>query len=69
MPNWIIADAEHLGGSPRVRGTRISVSLILESLAAGMSVAEIVDAYPSLSEESVRGTLAELARRKDLQPA
>ena len=69
MPNWIIADAEHLGGSPRVRGTRISVSLILESLAAGMSVAEIVDAYPSLSEESVRGTLAELARRRDLQPA
>ncbi len=34
-----------------------------------MSVSEIVDAYPSLSEESVRGTLAELARRKDLQPA
>lgn len=69
MTNWIVADAEHLGGSPRVRGTRISVALILESLAAGMSVAEIVDAYPSLSEESVRGTLAELARRKDLQPA
>lgn len=69
MSNWIVADAEHLGGSPRVRGTRISVALILESLAAGMSVPEIVDAYPSLSEESVRGALAELARRKDLQPA
>ncbi|MGI8965205.1 MAG: DUF433 domain-containing protein, partial [Limisphaerales bacterium] len=37
MNNWIVADPEHLGGSPRVRGTRISVSLILESLAAGMS--------------------------------
>lgn len=69
MSNWIVADAEHLGGSPRVRGTRISVALILESLAAGMSVPEIVDAYPSLSEVSVRGALAELARRKDLQPA
>ena len=69
MNNWIVADPEHLGGSLRVRGTRISVALILESLAAGMSVAKIVDSYPSLTEESVRGTLAELAHRKDLQPA
>ena len=69
MSNWIVADAEHLGGSPRVRGTRISVTLILESLATGMTIAEIVDAYPSLTEESVRGVLAELAHWKDLQPA
>ena len=69
MSNWIVADAEHLGGSPRVRGTRISVALILESLATGMTIAEIVDAYPSLTEESVRGVLAELAHWKDLQPA
>ena len=69
MKKWIVADAEHLGGSPRVCDTRISVALILESLAAGMSVAEIVDAYPSLSEESVRGVLGELAHQKELQPA
>lgn len=69
MDNWIIADSEHLGGSPRVRGTRISVALILESLAGGMTIAQIIDAYPSLTEESVRGTLTELANRKDLQPA
>jgi uncharacterized protein (DUF433 family) len=59
MKNWIVADPEHLGGSPRVRGTRISVALILESLAAGLSLAEIVDAYPSLTGESVRGALRE----------
>ena len=69
MKNWIVTDPEHLGGSPRVSGTRISVALILESLAAGLSVAEIVDAYPSLTVESVRGTLAELAQQKELQPA
>ena len=68
MDAWIVADPEHLRGSPRVRGTRISISLILESLAAGMTIAQIVDAYPSLTEESVKGVLAELAR-KDLQPA
>jgi uncharacterized protein (DUF433 family) len=69
MNKWIVADAEHLGGSPRVRGTRISVSLILESLAAGMSVAEIVDAYPSLTDEAIRGVLAELAHQQEPHPA
>ena len=71
MKKWIVADLEHLGGNPRVRDTRISVALILESLAANMSITEIVDAYPSLTEESVRGTLAELAHQQELefQPA
>ncbi|MDB6037688.1 MAG: hypothetical protein JWM99_1529 [Verrucomicrobiales bacterium] len=69
MHKWIVADAGHLGGSLRVRDTRISLSLILESLAAGLSVAEIVDAYPSLTEESVRGALTEIAHRRELQPA
>ena len=69
MNNWIVTDAEHLGGSPRVRGTRISVALILESLAAGLSVADIVDAYPSLTGEAARGALAKLAHQKELQPA
>ena len=68
MEIWIVTDREHLGGSPRVQRTRISVALILESLAAGMTIAQIVDAYPSLTEEFERGTLAELAHRKDLQP-
>jgi uncharacterized protein (DUF433 family) len=61
MKTWIVSDPEHLGGNPRVRDTRIPVSLVLESLAAGMSVAEIVDAYPSLSEEAVKGVLHEAA--------
>ncbi len=58
MKTWIVADAEHLGGRPRVRDTRVSVAQLLEGLAAGLSVAEIVDAYPSLTDESVRGVLA-----------
>ena len=69
MNYWIVADPEHLGGAPRVRDTRISVALILESLAAGMAIPEIVDAYPSLTEEGVRGALAELARQQAKQPA
>ena len=69
MKPLIVADSDHLGGAPRVAGTRISVSLILESLAAGLSIAEIVDMYPSLTEEAVKGVLLELAREKELQTA
>jgi uncharacterized protein (DUF433 family) len=62
MKTWIVADADHLGGRPRIRDTRISVAQVLECLAAGMSINEIVDAYPSLTDEAVRGVLAELAK-------
>ena len=69
MNSWIVSDPEHLGGSPRVRGTRISIALILDSLRADMTIAQIVDAYPSLTEEAVRGVLAELAEKHEPQPA
>ena len=45
-----------------MRDTRISIAQLLDGLAAGLTVAEMVEAYPSLTEESVRGVLAELAR-------
>ena len=59
--SWIISDPDHLGGSPRVRDTRISVALLLEWLASGMTISEIVKEYPSLTDEAIRGTLEELA--------
>lgn len=67
--NWIVSDGDHLGGKPRVRGTRISVAFLLECLASGMSAAEIVDAYPTLSENAVRGALRELAQEKEATAA
>jgi uncharacterized protein (DUF433 family) len=66
---WIISDREHLGGKPRVQGTRISIAFLLECLAAGMSVAEVVEAYPTLTEEAVRGVLRELAHEKEAAAA
>jgi uncharacterized protein (DUF433 family) len=59
---WIVADSGHLGGKLRVRGTRISVSHLLEMFACGMTIPEIIDAYPSLSQEAIKGTLEELAK-------
>ncbi len=61
MKKWIVADREHLGGAPRIRDTRISISLLLELLSSGMTIPEIVKEYPSLSEEAIRGALEELA--------
>jgi uncharacterized protein (DUF433 family) len=67
--NWIVTDKDHLGGQPRVRDTRISVALLLELLATGMTIPEILRAYPSLSEEAIRGVLVELAHSKVLDEA
>jgi uncharacterized protein (DUF433 family) len=66
---WIVADPEHLGGRPRVAGTRISIEFLLECFAAGMSIAEIVQTYPSLTEEAVKGALEELAHSDRISAA
>jgi uncharacterized protein (DUF433 family) len=59
---WIVSDPEHLGGKLRIRNTRISVLLLLEWLASGMTIPEIAKEYPTLTEEAIRETLKELAR-------
>jgi uncharacterized protein (DUF433 family) len=61
---WIVSDRDHLGGKPCLQETRISVAFLLECLANGMSVAEIVDAYPTLTENAVQGALRELAHER-----
>jgi len=40
-------------GKPRIRGTRIFISLILEWLEAGKTFEEIIDAYPDLTREDI----------------
>jgi uncharacterized protein (DUF433 family) len=42
---WIVADPELLGGKLAVRGTRLSVALILECLANGMSLGDIDESF------------------------
>lgn len=59
--NWrdhIHSDPDILGGKPVVRGTRISVELILEYLADGGSIADIVDGYPSVTVDDIRAAVA-----------
>jgi|GEM_PF-751145 len=45
-------------GKPCIRGTRIWVSLILDFLASGMSVEEIIGEYTYLTEEDIRACMA-----------
>jgi uncharacterized protein (DUF433 family) len=42
---WIVADPQLLGGKLAIRGTRLSVALILECLAAGMSLEDIDQSF------------------------
>jgi len=49
-------------GKPIISGTRITVELILEKLAAGETVAQILGAHPQLTEASIREALAFAAR-------
>lgn len=45
-------------GKPCIRRTRIWVSLILDFMANGMSIEEILEEYPQLTEEDIRAAMA-----------
>ena len=54
----IVSDPAVMLGKPVVAGTRITVELILEKLAAGQTVQQILSAHPRLTEEGIRAALA-----------
>jgi len=45
-------------GKPVIRGTRITVDLILRKLAEGASESDVLDAYPHLTIQDIRAALA-----------
>ena len=47
-------DPKKLGGKPVIKGTRIPIHLILEMLAEGMSIEDVLREYPELEEVDVR---------------
>jgi uncharacterized protein (DUF433 family) len=55
---YIVADPAVMLGKPVVQGTRITVELILEKLAAGETVEDLLIAYPRLSRQGIQGALA-----------
>lgn len=54
-------------GRACITGTRIMVSVVLDNLAAGLSVPEIISSYPTLTPEAIQAAMAyaaELARER-----
>ena len=54
----ISVNPEVYHGKPCVRGTRIPVYLILEMLEYGTTIPEILEEYPSLTENDVKACIA-----------
>lgn len=68
--NWreyISVDPNISHGKACITGTRIMVSVVLDNLAAGVPVDEILQSYPSLTREAIQATIsyaAELSRER-----
>lgn len=59
--NWrdyIITDPAVCHGRACIKGTRIMVSVILDNLAAGLTVEEILHSYPTLTREAIAAAIA-----------
>ena len=50
----IVSNKGILGGKPCIKGTRISVQLILEWVAVGTTIQEILEKYPHLTYEGIQ---------------
>ena len=57
MNNWkehIVTDSNVLLWKPVVKGTRLSIEFILERLASGWDVEELLENYPNLTKEDTQ---------------
>jgi len=61
----ITIDPEVCNGKPTIRGLRITVKTVLEYLAAGESMENILDAYPVLEREDILAAFQFAAKMSD----
>lgn len=64
---YITVDPAVCHGRACISGTRVMASVVLDNLAEGVKVEDILKSYPSLSRESVQAVIAyaaELARER-----
>ncbi|MCY7284028.1 MAG: DUF433 domain-containing protein [Cyanobacteria bacterium CAN_BIN43] len=67
----IISDPNIMMGKPVIKGTRMTVELIIEKLAAGETPDQILEAYPRLTQQSIQAALgfaAEVLRADVIYP-
>ncbi len=58
LKQMVISDPKVMMGKPVIAGTRITVELILEKLAAGESSEQILESHPQLRREAIQAALA-----------
>ncbi|NJP08107.1 MAG: DUF433 domain-containing protein [Leptolyngbyaceae cyanobacterium RU_5_1] len=58
MKELIVSNPNIMMGKPVIRGTRITVELILEKLSAGETPEQILTAHPRLTREAIQAALA-----------
>ncbi len=59
--NWrdhIVIDPKVLVGKPVIRGTRISVELVIDLLGRGYTAAQVMEQYPHVTAENIQACLA-----------
>ena len=57
LSELIVSNPEVMSGAPCFRGTRVPVSVLFENLAAGMTVEEILETWPSLERGDILAVL------------
>ncbi|HVI43486.1 MAG TPA: DUF433 domain-containing protein [Chitinophaga sp.] len=55
---YIESNSDIMLGKPVVKGTRITVGLILQRLSEGATIQDLITAYPNLTETSINAALA-----------
>lgn len=63
MKKLITQDPKILGGKPIIAGTRMSVEVILEFLAGGMEIKEILKEFPFLTKKQVQAAIQYAAEK------
>ncbi len=58
--DYIISDNNMLLGKPTIKGTRISVELILELLSTGWTQEQIFESYPHITVEQIKAVFSYL---------
>jgi uncharacterized protein (DUF433 family) len=68
----ITVDPAMMGGKPCIRGMRVTVGMIVEAIAAGRSIGDLLADFPYLEEQDIREALsyaASLAQGREVRLA
>ncbi|MCP4372392.1 MAG: DUF433 domain-containing protein [Deltaproteobacteria bacterium] len=65
----VVSDPNVMLGKPVIKGTRITVELILRKIAEGMAIEELLEAYPHIKKEDILAAVsysADVIEREEL---